>query len=58
MTGDTPVVGDWDGSGSVKIGVSRQGNWMLNITGSNVYHAGVDTVFSYGNSTFGFAMGH
>ena len=58
IAGDTPLVGDWDGSGTPKIGVSRGGNWMLNITGNNQYHAGIDTQFYYGNSSFMFAVGH
>ncbi len=57
ISGDTPLVGDWDGSGTPKVGISRGGNWMLNIAGDHQYHAGVDTQFYYGNSTFNFLVG-
>jgi hypothetical protein len=51
------TVGDWDGSGTVKVGIGRNGCWQLNTTGSNHYQAGVDTVFNYGPG-FTPLMGH
>jgi hypothetical protein len=58
QAGDTPLVGDWDGSGTPKVGVSRSGNWMLNISGDHTYRVGLDTQFYYGTSGFLFTVGH
>jgi hypothetical protein len=33
MSGDVPVVGDWNGSGVAKIGVFRNGMWYLDYAG-------------------------
>lgn len=46
--GDIPVVGDWDGSGRLRIGVFRQGHWLLDMNGDNKWDGpGIDkeTVF-------------
>ena len=40
--GDTPIFGDWDGSGKTKIGVYRNGEWFLDTNGNGVYDPGVD----------------
>ena len=40
--GDTPILGDWDGSGKTKIGVFRNGEWFLDSNGNGVYDPGVD----------------
>ena len=58
QAGDTPLVGDWDGSGTVKIGVSRGGNWILNVQGNHQYQAGIDMQFWFGNSSYLFVVGH
>ena len=42
LPGDTPITGDWDGSGKTKIGVYRNGEWFLDTNGNGVYDAGVD----------------
>ena len=34
MTGDIPIVGDWNGNATTKIGVFRYGNWYLDYTGT------------------------
>jgi hypothetical protein len=45
--GDRPVIGDWDGSGNVTIGVVRDGTWYL----ANSDDATVaDVTFGYGNT--------
>jgi len=56
-TGDRPVVGDWDGSGTAKFGVTRGGFWMLNVTGDRVFRSTIDMQFYYGNSSFSFLIG-
>ena len=44
--GDTPIIGDWDGNGTVTPGVVRNGTWYLR----NSNTAGVaDISFIYGN---------
>ena len=47
-TGDTPVVGDWNGDGISDIGVFRSssGNWYLDTTRTGI----VDTTFQFGKS--------
>jgi hypothetical protein len=48
--GDTPVTGDWDGSGFTSIGVFRKGAWYLDYNGTNKWDAG-DKTASFGIST-------
>ena len=48
MAGDMPVMGDWDGSGTKKIGVFRNGNWYLDMVGNGTWTPGVDTAMSFG----------
>ena len=61
LNSDTPVVGDWTGSGTTKIGVVRAGAngaavWTLNTTGSGVYTS-ADTTTSYGLNSDIFITG-
>jgi hypothetical protein len=44
LAGDIPVAGDWDGSGVRRIGVFRNGTWLLDINGNGVFDAGDKTV--------------
>ncbi len=37
MPGATPVAGDWDGSGTTKIGVFLDGLWFLDLNGNGVW---------------------
>ena len=37
MTGATPVVGDWDGSGTTKVGVFLDGLWFLDLNGNGTW---------------------
>ena len=48
-TGDIPVVGDWSGSGTTKIGIYRPstGQWFLDVNGDGVYDAG-DVTYNFG----------
>ena len=48
MAGDIPVVGDWNGSGTTKIGVFRNGMWYLDTNGNNTWNAGVDAAIPFG----------
>ena len=44
LPADIPVVGDWTGTGTVRIGVYRQGQWYLDKNGNGVWDGcGVDT---------------
>lgn len=50
--GDVPVVGDWNGSGTTKIGVFSPGTalWLLDYNGNFVWDgAGIDRYFSWGS---------
>jgi hypothetical protein len=44
LAGDLPVIADWDGSGVKRIGVFRNGEWLLDINGDGVFDAGDKTV--------------
>ena len=49
QTGDIPVVGDWSGSGTTKIGIyhSSTGQWFLDYNGNGVFDAG-DKTYNFG----------
>ena len=49
QTGDIPVVGDWSGSGTTKIGIYRPstGQWFLDYNGNGIFDAG-DKTYSFG----------
>jgi len=49
QNGDIPVVGDWSGSGTTKIGIYRpsSGQWFLDFNGNGVFDAG-DKTYSFG----------
>jgi hypothetical protein len=49
QAGDLPIAGDWDGSGVKRIGVFRNGSWLLDINGNGVFDAGDKTV-SFGQA--------
>jgi hypothetical protein len=48
--GDIPVSGDWNGTGTSKIGIYRPstGTWWLNVAGNGVFTAGIDKVYQFG----------
>lgn len=50
--GDIPVVGDWTGSGTMKIGVFRSGQWLLDCNGNGVWDgvAGGDCLYTFGQA--------
>ncbi len=41
---DRPIVGDWDGSGVQRIGIFRNGTWILDINGNGIIDTGDKTV--------------
>jgi hypothetical protein len=47
---DLPIVGDWDGSGRKRIGVFRNGTWILDINGDGIIDTGDKTVLSFGQA--------
>jgi hypothetical protein len=49
QTGDVPIVGDWTNSGSTKIGVFRNGLWILDSNGNGVIDAS-DRQFTFGQT--------
>ena len=50
QAGDIPVVGDWSGSGTTKIGIFRSGYfWLLDTNGDGVFDTG-DQAFAYGGA--------
>jgi hypothetical protein len=46
---DLPVVGDWDGTGKKRIGVFRNGTWILDMAGNGIMDASNKTV-SFGQA--------
>jgi hypothetical protein len=61
LNSDSPVVGDWTGSGTTKIGVVRHGAdgaavWTLNTNGTGAYNTN-DTITSYGLNSDTFITG-
>lgn len=48
INSDTPVVGDWTGSGVYRVGVFRGGVWYVDINGDNSWTWGVDAYYYYG----------
>ncbi|MBE0599070.1 MAG: S8 family serine peptidase, partial [Desulfuromonadales bacterium] len=49
MTGDLPVVGDFDGDGVDQIAVFRAGQWYVDTNGNGAWDAG-DAVYSFGQA--------
>jgi hypothetical protein len=49
LPGDVPVVGDWSGSGTTKIGIYRPstGQWFLDYNGNGIFDAG-DKTYNFG----------
>ncbi len=52
QTGDIPVVGDWTGTGQYRIGVFRNGTWLLDANGNGTWDgvAGGDLQISFGQA--------
>ncbi len=49
QAGDVPVVGDWNGSGTTKVGLFRQGFlWILDTNGDGVFQQGIDATYAFG----------
>ncbi len=52
IAGDVPLVGDWNGSGTSKVGVFRQGFfWVLDANGNHTFDGtgpGLDLAFAFG----------
>jgi hypothetical protein len=56
LTGTVPVTGDWNGTGSSKVGLFEPttGQWYLDLNGSGVWEgAPTDTLASFGNGLTG-----
>ncbi len=49
QAGDIPIAGDWTGSGVKRLGVFRNGLWILDTNGNGVLDAG-DKVVSFGQA--------
>jgi hypothetical protein len=52
IAGDIPVIGDWNGSGTSKIGIVRNGAWFLDVNGNRLWDGagGGDLFFGFGVS--------
>ena len=53
LTGDIPVMGNWNGNGTKRIGIFRNvggfGTWFVDTNGNHVFDvSGADQVFSFG----------
>ena len=48
--GDVPVVGDWDGAGTSKVGIFRKGLWVLDFDGDGSWRGeGPDRKYRFGS---------
>lgn len=50
QAGDIPIVGDWDNTGSQRIGIFRNGQWWLDMNGDHQWDAARDVVFVFGQA--------
>jgi hypothetical protein len=50
QAGDIPIVGDWDGTGKLRIGVFCKGHWWLDMNGNRKWDQGVDKVLIFGQA--------
>jgi len=50
QAGDVAVMGNWNGNGSLRMGMFRSstGQWYVDTNGNGVYDAGTDQIFSFG----------
>ncbi len=49
QAGDVPVVGDWNGSGTTKVGLFRQGFfWILDTNGNGIFEQALDHTYAFG----------
>jgi len=44
----TPVIGDWNGDGKTKVGVTNGLQWYLDYDGNGVWNATVDKSYNFG----------
>ena len=56
-TGWTSVVGDWNGDGTTKIGLYKDGAWYLDWNGNGVWDAGTDKVYIFGTAGWTSVVG-
>lgn len=49
QAGDLPVAADWNGSGTTKIGVFRNGSWIVDYNGDGTYTV-ADRTYAYGQA--------
>ncbi len=49
LSTDVPVAADWNGSGTTKVGVFRNGNWLVDFNGDGVFN-GSDRTYTYGQA--------
>jgi hypothetical protein len=50
LAGDQPVMGDWNGSGTLRIGIFRNGMWYLDLNGNGRWDGveGGDGLYAFG----------
>jgi hypothetical protein len=49
LSSDIPVAADWNGSGTTKVGVFRNGSWLVDYNGDGVFN-GSDRTYTYGQA--------
>src|SRR5260370_27844342 len=50
QAGDIPAVGDWNGDGTAKVGIYRNGLWVLNYTGDGSGSSADNRYFAFGQA--------
>ena len=48
LTGDLPVVGNWNANGRKRIGVYRGGQWFVDTNGNGAFDPAGDQIFNFG----------
>ncbi|HWE50288.1 MAG TPA: SBBP repeat-containing protein [Bryobacteraceae bacterium] len=49
LSSDIPVAADWNGSGTTKVGVFRNGSWLVDYNGDGLFN-GSDRTYTYGQA--------
>jgi hypothetical protein len=44
------VVGDWNHSGTTKVGIFRAGTWYLDTNGNGLWDPGTDQILTWGQA--------
>jgi parallel beta-helix repeat protein len=49
-TGNTPIIGDWNGNGKTEVGAFQNGVWYLDCDENSVWNPGTDKIYNFGTT--------